>query len=442
MSTSSKRKALKQISGSKYLQMADYVEKAVKKDPSMTYFKLMPELEKKFNVKLTYEGLKCGMRRIGIRRTPQSAALDKRVMLPAKNSTPVDVANLLTENRLLHSKLAKEEQRTQALLTTVQSSIATLKPVKVLNWPVPKGQSHQPEEFVALWSDFQIGQKVEPAETVGLEKYNFDIFCDRVDELYKGIYKVWDIHKSVRRIPRLNICMLGDMVEGENIFKGQGFFIDKPLVDQLFDGAIKVATTIRSLAPLFPRIDIFCVIGNHGRAGRPNEFHHLTNWDYVFYNIIAGLLKAQTNVHLYISTSPVMGVQILNTSLLLMHGDEVPVWLGFPMYGIDRAVKSYTIALHKVFDIVCCGHFHTKADMDVSAMEIITNGALPGGSYYSMKRLKTRSIPKQVLFGIHPEIGKSFQYDLKLAKPTELAKITKNQPICTPYIKGRLNDQM
>jgi len=382
----------------------------LKKKKNLTYQQIIEIIWKKYGILLNPSGLEKAIRKFKIKER---------------------LGNEVT------SEQSQDDTKhwTEDFLNVVEKSVERLKPVKFKKIKLSKGE-HKPEDFNLLFSDSQLGLEVKLEQVAGLSAYNFDIFKKYLNILLNSIIKIWDIHSKIRPIEKLNIAFLGDILEGENIYKGQPFYIDMTLMDQFFNGAMCIASFIRELSRIFPAIEIFCVCGNHGRPGRKGENYYLTNWDYAFYHVLSIILKdMRDRIKFYISRSTAMGVRIQNSDLFLMHGDEVFRWLGFPYYGIDRAVKNYQAATGKIWDITCMGHFHQKIVGDIATNEFIVNGSFSGGSLYSFREMKTISIPKQVLFGLHPRFGKTWMYDLKLADKTEL-KLDKNAPIYTPYEKG------
>ncbi len=53
---------------------------------------------------------------------------------------------------------------------------------------------------------------------------------------------------------------------------------------------------IAALAQEVPQIRVRCVAGNHGRAGRPGQFHPVTNFDTFVYALLARRLSGQPSM--------------------------------------------------------------------------------------------------------------------------------------------------
>jgi len=336
------------------------------------------------------------------------------------NDKAVSFETLVSENNRLSASLVKEKSRSSIFTETIKKYAISYPPQKIPKYK-PRKTKHLPEKMVGLFSDPQIGEKVESDDVAGMEEYNFPIFKQRLDKWEDGILSLHDNQSAKRDIPELDLFMLGDMVEGETIYPGQAFHIDMPLYKQLIEGSRVVAEKVLRLATVFPLIEVFCVQGNHGRPGKPGENHHRSSFDYLFYQMLSAILSNQSNVKIHLSESPVMGVKVYDTKCLLIHGDEVPMFLNFPFYGLDRVLKSYSMALNTIWDVMCAGHYHVSSSFDVSTSEVVANGSFAGSSYYVFRKIKTVNTPKQTVFGVHPRNGITWRFQLKLSEKSELS---------------------
>ena len=66
------------------------------------------------------------------------------------------------------------------------------------------------------------------------------------------------------------------------------------------------------------------------------------------------------------------------------------------------------------FNYMCLGHFHKHFEQELLRGGILANGSFVGGDVYSMQNLRTRSKPTQLVFGVHPTYGMTWQYKLDL----------------------------
>ena len=281
-----------------------------------------------------------------------------------------------------------------------------------------KRSGGKPETAVALVSDYHIGEVVSIEETGGLAHYDFDTFTRRWQYHVDSIGGIVFGKLTGYDIPRLRIAMLGDMVSGiiheELVDTAEG-----TVMEWVIDGAHVVAQGIRQLAAEFAHIDVDCVVGYHGRMSKQVRFkQRYVNWDYLFYHFVRLELADQHNVAFTIPKSFYMLAEVEGHGILLLHGDNIKSWNGVPWYGINRAVTNLSALLHaqkRTFSMVNLGHFHNAGTLDRIDSELILNGSAIGGNEFSIGALFTSNQPRQVLYGMHPEHGRTWQYSLDLS---------------------------
>ncbi len=312
--------------------------------------------------------------------------------------------------------LTREKARTEVLADIVRQSVAALPPIDI-EIPEPVKGPFDPEEAVLLISDCQIGQELRLEETGGLGEYSSLIFRERAENLLDSVRKITSIHKMAYELPTLNIWFLGDIVENETIFAGQRSQIDSDVVTQLFMACDVFVEFILALLSEYPRINIVGITGNHGRIGKKGEFKEFVNWDYIAYHFIQSRLQNEERITFNIPKAWWLIEEVLGHRFLLLHGDDIRAWQGIPYYGIDRADARYTLLFQSIdesYDYFVCGHHHNAASIDRPVGEKIVNGAWPGGSIFSLKKLNVSSVPNQLFFGVHPNKGITWRYKLSL----------------------------
>ena len=146
------------------------------------------------------------------------------------------------------------------------------------------------EEAVALVSDQQIGQVVDPEELYGLGAFSSQVFSVQVERWTKAIMKILRLHQRAYPIRRLHVWFLGDNTEGVLIYRGQAWHVDRDRLEQLFLGTQAFARALLSLLQVVQRLEVTGLPGNHGRDGRKGETRLLDNSDLLFYYILALLL--------------------------------------------------------------------------------------------------------------------------------------------------------
>jgi len=303
------------------------------------------------------------------------------------------------------------------IIATMERKVPLLAPVQSPA-PTPRQGARSEETVVALISDYHIGEVVSAEETGGLAHYDFDTFMRRFTYHIDSIGGICFGKLTGYKLPRLHIAMLGDMISGiiheELVETAEG-----TIMEWVIDGAHVIAQGIRQLASEFESVQIDCVVGNHGRMSKQIRFkQRYVNWDYLCYHFIRLELADQHNVTFNIPKSFYMLSQVEGHGMLLLHGDNIKSWNGVPWYGINRAVTNLSALLHaqkRTFDIVNLGHFHNAGTLDRIDSELILNGSAVGGNEFSIGALFASNQPRQVLYGVHPDRGRTWQYALDLS---------------------------
>ena len=194
---------------------------------------------------------------------------------------------------------------------------------------------------------------------------------------------------------------------------------DGTLMDWLIDGSSVIAQGIRQLACEFPSVRVEWHFGNHGRVTQKPRFkRRWVNYDYLLGHMVSLQLAGQDNVTFtnhrsFWSLTEVQGHHLLN-----LHGDNIRGWGGIPLYGVNRAVANLSALLssqRRTFDVVNLGHFHQTALLERVDCDVVLNGSMIGGNEFSYGALFTGSKPRQVIYGMHPERGRTWQYALDLS---------------------------
>jgi hypothetical protein len=319
------------------------------------------------------------------------------------------------DERLL-KKLLKERGRTELLIETFKECIQAL-PAVDIKPPEPVEIKPVKEEALLLFSDAQIGEEITLEETNGIGEYNIHIFKNRMKRLTDRVREIGKAQSLVHPIKTLNIAMLGDNVDGINIYRGQEHHLDLFVIDQVLIGCIEIAKSLIELLDTFEKIRITGIVGNHGRIGRKGENPSHINWDFLMYKFLEIMLQNYKHrIEWNIPISNWTIVEIMGNNFLYLHGDTIKAWNGLPYYGIDRADSRLTkmLSAHgRYYKYMCLGHHHNPADIDSPGGEKILNGTMVGGSTFSINTLHTSSRPSQWFFGVN-EKGISWRYKILL----------------------------
>jgi hypothetical protein len=276
----------------------------------------------------------------------------------------------------------------------------------------PKADKRQAEDEVAILilSDWQLG-KITPT-------YNSEVCADRIVQLAEKVNKLVEIQRKAHPVKEVRVYLLGDLIEGEDIFPGQAHLVDASLYNQVFHGGEILAGLIRKLSSSFEQVKVVGVIGNHGRLGRRGTFHPESNADAMMYRIASMLVKDQKNVdwietlakgeRAWFATDEVKG-----KTWFLFHGDQVSGgFAGFPWYGFGKKLQGWNMTVAP-FDYSVAGHFHTPTRMYLNGITHWSGGSTESSNTYAQEQLASAGEPCQWLLFQHKD-GVTAEYLIRL----------------------------
>jgi hypothetical protein len=269
--------------------------------------------------------------------------------------------------RKLERAKAKTEDLVDAVYRAAKDAAIsiTIPPIP----PRPKVASGpgKPEVAICILADWQTG-KVTPA-------YNSDIAEERVARYAEKAVELIRLERQKHPVEEARIYLLGDLVEGEEIFPGQAHRIDASLYSQMFRTAAMLAGVVRRVKAEVAFLRVVGAIGNHGAMGGPirRNYHPETNFDAMVYNIARMLVGEDPGIEwpetlvagerAWYATDEVFGKR-----WFLFHGDQVKsASFGIPWYGFNKRLLGWATSVAP-FDYSVSGHWHVPVRMNVNAI--------------------------------------------------------------------------
>jgi hypothetical protein len=311
---------------------------------------------------------------------------------------------------------ANEAERVDAIYRAARDVVSTID-IEQAPRLDPRPSLHQdPEVAVAILSDWQLA-KVTP-------DYSSEVCAERVDRLANKLIRLTEIQRADHPVDELRIWCLGDMVEGELIFPGQGYLIDASLYEQVCKTGVEIGTRfIRKVRPYFKKVTVEAVIGNHGRLGgrSSRDYNPETNADRMLYRIWELVMAAagddvtfvipdggrERNWH---HVSDIGGYRTL-----LFHGDQVKGHSGFPWYGFFKKVSGWKNgAIPGGFDDAYCGHWHQPTRMTINTATVRVAGSTESTNTYAQEQLAAVGRPSQPVMFVKPGFGPTAEYTVWL----------------------------
>ena len=343
-----------------------------------------------------------------------------------------DLAQILAETkerlRLVEGELKSlsKEVLTARVIRREIFKLSDLKP-ECPAWmqDIPRVSAKSPGIPVAVASDWHWGERINPDEIGGVNKYDMDIAHARAKAFFEGIITLLKKHMVRPDYPGIILCLGGDMFSGnihEELVETNVMPI-MPAFDDLF--GVLVAG-ILLLKAEFGNVVIPCVTGNHSRNTmkmRAKERNH-TSFDWLLYTLLERHFKDDPKIKFLVSMGVDQHFHVFNHKFMLTHGDTLGkggdgiIGAYGPVIRGDQKTRARNAAIDQSYDTMIIGHYHQLNFMK----RVIMNGSLCGYNEYANNVLRAPfEIPQQALFCVHPEHGITYQMPI-LVEPQKLHK--------------------
>ena len=323
---------------------------------------------------------------------------------------------LRSENRRL-ARLADKyknvkDEAVVAIYEAAYDAFTTLN-IAPIKKPVIKSAPGVPETAVAVFADWQLG-KVTP-------DYNSNVTAERIELYTEKLLEITEIQRKHHPVNDLHVWMLGDIVEGEEIFPGQAHLIDSGLYRQVGVNGPEILTKfLRTALENFEHVHVTGVIGNHvAFCGRGRKQHDPeTNMDRLLYQILRLIFMDEPRITFNIPDGKGerhwYAVDTIGSySSLLIHGDQLPSPNAF--HGYYKKIMGWKDgAIPEHFDDVFMGHYHQSFKMTIGSVTLRISGSPESYNTYAQEFFSSMSRPSQQLMYVHPENGLTCEYSIWL----------------------------
>lgn len=286
---------------------------------------------------------------------------------------------------------------------------------------VSKAGKPTPHSAVLVFSDCHIGQVVTKEQTLGLGNYSFEIFLRRLARLEHSIFSIVREHTAAP-VSEIVIPMIGDLLHG-NLAHAVEAGQTTTLFSQMYQAGHAIAQFLRNLSSLAP-LRIYSACGNHTRM--PNQAkmpvqNRFSNFDMVLMAYLEALLRDCSRIQFTLNEQPFATFEVAGHQFFAGHGDSLKggdAILGIPNHALGRnlsnVAQNYAAIGRKFPNYFIFGHFHKPISLPHASGEIIINGGWPGVDNYAVMSAFNSSRPSQSFFLVHPRMGKSASYQIKL----------------------------
>jgi len=312
--------------------------------------------------------------------------------------------------------LKEQSQKLDIVNELIQAAVAKVEPLIVDVNTTKTFPKYKATAKCTLWfefSDLQLGTLITSEEMGGLNKHNWIIWQEKLKVWTKNVIEKIAQYKQNYIIDHVVLACLGDMVEGQDIFKGQVWKIESNVVDQAINGANDTAAAFTEIFLTHHDIhfDILEVFGNHGRIGSKGENPYNCSMDKVFQRMLQNQLvnvKAINNYNYYQNEAWFYFIEIYGWNHLLLHGDQgmSKLWSSRPtVNSLEKGLVRYNQLFQEQIHFIHVGHFHSDWQLSFNLSQMLINGSFIGTSSFSATTMIASSPPIQVMHVFEPRVG-------------------------------------
>lgn len=244
--------------------------------------------------------------------------------------------------------------------------------------PKPRTQFTGEAAFIVNLNDTQTGKSAGTGSQGLYERLDryFDLAVDRAKDLGK------------RNLGEMVLLLGGDLVEGCDIFTNQPWQIDLDRRSQIRNTTVILLDMLDRLAPMFPRVRVLAVPGNHGehRANGKRVNRHDNDDQLVAEGAAIAAARDKSLAHVAFTIAdeqPSLTMDIQGHILALTHGSIYAKGKGqTPAQKAYEYYRNMAAAHHPVGDasVLVGNHFHHEVIVNFGNLLFIQNPAMDGGS--------------------------------------------------------------
>lgn len=276
----------------------------------------------------------------------------------------------------------------------------------------PSSKKASESTVVTLWSDWHIEERVDQETVNGLNEFNLDIAKERTEKLFRKTVDFTKMYQQDTVIKEMVIALLGDFITNDLHDESAETAQLLPIEATLFAQSQIVTGINFILENTDVNLTIPCHSGNHARTTR--KTHHSTehghSLEFMMYHNLANYYRSEPRVKFLIPRAYHSFVQIYDYTIRFHHGHNIKYGGGIgglfiPAY---KAISQWDKSRRA--DLDCFGHFHQTKD----GGNFYCNGSLIGFNPFAISIKADFEKPKQNLFLVHKELGRSIMSPIHL----------------------------
>jgi hypothetical protein len=326
------------------------------------------------------------------------------------------------EAQRVRGQLADLEEENDKLLSLLDV-VREVEHVERPEWLEPDEDGDHRATLLGDFSDYHIGEVVEPAEMNGYNAYNRDIAEQRVRRFFDKSILLPRTYFAGVSYDGFVLAHLGDTISGDihDEFRETNELSNYEAVPLAVSW---VSEGIERLREEYGKVHVVSVPGNHPRDSRKPRYKKRSahNADTLIFNLIANEFKDRDEVTFDIPDGISADLEIYNTRFRLEHGDEARGGSGIQGAMLPIALRTHRIrkqaqAEGVPFDVLKIGHWHQL--MSLPAKGFMVNGTGKGYDEFARAKGFEPEPPQQLLSVVTPEHGVGMQAPLFVAKRSE-----------------------
>lgn len=316
-------------------------------------------------------------------------------------------------------KLAEEQAKSKLLSQKYTKALREIKALENRNGVITRlkntieierilpVQSSGTSEATCVWvaSDWHVEERVDPDTIGGLNEYNMRLAKSRAETFFRAGLKLTNALAKEVEIKTIVLALLGDFFTND---------IHDELVEINEVGPMHAAIYAQNLIASGieyilknSKYDLLipCASGNHARTSKTTHFstENAHSLEYFMYRYLENHFRRNKRVKFLIPTGYHQYVKIYDTTIRFHHGHAMKYQggVGGITIPVNKAIAQWNKAIKADIDVF--GHWHQFFD----GGNFICNGSMIGYSVYSLVIKASFERPKQALFLIDRDRGKT-----------------------------------
>lgn len=344
----------------------------------------------------------------------QEVSLSKLPSLPPNSVEPELILQRLKAaeqrvSRLKRDFLVEQSQRKQLeeeveLLAAQSAILSTLDETRPEEYPrysqpIEEIYSGASATAILVLTDWHCEERVDPGTINGLNEYNLEIASQRVKCCVERFLALLDSVRSLSKVRRVAIAILGDMITGHlhDDQKESNYLSPTEALMFARDHLHSAIDTIARESNV-EGVDIYTSWGNHSRTViKPRAAtSHKHSYEWMLYKWMAKDYLSDSKVQWHVSDSYFNLARIEGKRIRFHHGDEIRYGggVGGITVPIVKAIQKWDETQELRADLDVFGHWHQF----LRHPKFVVSNCLIGYNAYAMRRVKAAYSPPSQTF--------------------------------------------